>query len=157
MSLDHFTQGHHFCIVMQNSNMSSSSRWLFGSFHSFMRNFSQWCEIHFFHCNWFLFLIQFAQSCEIAIYDFLTPLCHFSIFFFWLQVSYLQSNQILIQTNSIASSIRNLAHHQHYLPSSSWFISFVTHSSKSHLKMTPNLTKLVSNSCKDNNHINWIF
>ena len=73
---------------------------------------------------------------------FSTSLCNFSHFFIFnpppppsIQL------QSLVQTNYITSFIVYLAHHQLYLFSSIWFISFGTNLSKSYLEMTPKLHK----------------
>ena len=52
-----------------------------------------------------------------------------------------KSAQIPVQTNCITAFIMHLDHHQHYLFSSIWFISFVTNLSKSYLEITPKLYK----------------
>ena len=64
-----------------------------------------------------------------------------SIFFFWFHLNYLQLAQMSVQTNCITSFILHLDHHQHYLFSSIWFISFVTNLSNLYLEMTPKLHK----------------
>ena len=73
---------------------------------------------------------------------FSTPFCHFFHFFLLIPLQ-LPPNQlqIPIQTDCIASFIMHLDHHQLYLFSSIWFISFVTNLSKSYLEMTPKLHK----------------
>ena len=60
---------------------------------------------------------------------------------YFFQANYLQSTQILVQTNCITFSIIHLDHHQYYLSSSSQIIYFVTNLSKSYLEMTSNLQK----------------
>ena len=91
-----------------------------------------------FHFAWLC--ENFAWSCEIEKHAFSTPLCNFSHFFLLIPLQ-LPPNQlqIPIQTNCIASFIMHLDHHQLYLFSSIWFISFVTNLSKSYLEMTPKL------------------
>ena len=87
-------------------------------------------------------LFHFAWSCEIEKYAFPTPLCNFSHFFMFNPFPPPSIKlQIPIQTDCIASFIMHLDHHQLYLFSSIWLISFVTNLSKLYFEMTPKLHK----------------
>ena len=93
-----------------------------------------------FHFTWLCEI--FAWSCEIEKHAFPTPLCNFSHFFiFNPPPSPSIKLQRSVQTNYITSFIVYLDHHQLYLFSSIWFISFGTNLSKAYLKMTPKLHK----------------
>ena len=129
----------------------------------FLEHFARLCEISFHFsplaATKIPLLVHFARlweffacSCEIEKHGFSTSFGHFSHVFLLISLQ-LPPNQlqIPIQTDGIAYFIMHLDHHQLYLFSSIWFISFVTNLSKSYLEMTPKLHKTCSNSCKGNN------
>ena len=119
----------------------------------FLKRFAWLCEINFHFSHGVLqpksILFQFARlceffacSCEIEKHGFSTPFCNFSHFFILIPLQPPPNQlQIPIQFDCIASFIMHLDHHQLYLFSSIWFISFVTNLSKTYLKMTPKLHK----------------
>ena len=97
--------------------------------NSFPVHFTRLCE--FFTC-----------SCKIEKHSFSTPFCIFFHFFLLIPLQPPPNQfQIPIQTNYITYFIVHLDHHQLYLLSSIWFISFGTNLSKSYLEMTQKLHK----------------
>ena len=146
-------------MVVRNQEFNSNSC-------SLLDHFTWLCEIFAWLCEIFAWLCEiFAWSCEISL-AILLCLQHNSTFwsishshangniwFLSFLLSFIpfpssdststtsKSTQILVQTNCITSFLMHLDHHQHYLFSLIWFISFVTTLSKSYLEMTPKLHK----------------
>ena len=140
--------------IMVRSGKSISFIFIFLEHFAWLcENFAWSCEIAFhfslsmlqptpilFHFSWLC--ENFAWSCEIEKHAFSTPLCNFSHFFLLIPLQ-LPPNQLQIPfpTDCIAFFIMHLDHHQLYLFSSIWFISFVTNLSKSYLEITSKLHK----------------
>ena len=117
-----------FCMVMRN--------------HFFTISLCAATTTSLFHFAWLC--ENFAWSCEIENHAIPAPLCNFSHFFMFNP-----SPPPSIKLQNLVQV--HLDHHQLYLFSSIWLISFVTNLSKLYLEMTPNFIKLVSNSYKGNN------
>ena len=117
-----------FCMVMR----SQFSLLLFScSQNPLLVHFARLCE--FFTC-----------SCEIEKHAFLTPLYNFSHFFIFNPPpppSIKLQSLVQVHFLFLFIHIMYLDHHQLYLFSLIWFISFVTNLSKSYLEMTPKLHK----------------
>ena len=108
---------------------------LSGAFHMTVRNFRMVMRNQLWDfpliCSKKFLLVHFTWSCEIFFN------------FFPLNPPQPPPSQLQspVQTNCITSFIMHLDHHQLYLFSSIWVISFATNLSKSYLEMTPKLHK----------------
>ena len=133
MAISHELQ--QFRMFVRSQKCINTNFHLFGAFCMTVRNFRMVMRNQLWDfpliCSKKFLLVHFTWSCEIFFN------------FFPLNPPQPPPSQLQspVQTNCITSFIMHLDHHQLYLFSSIWVISFATNLSKSYLEMTPKLHK----------------